>query len=423
MKKKNIILYVGLATKEAIESLKKRTKKEYRFMLLTDLQTPKEKIKKYKSYFDIVEICDLKSSESIAEKIFPYEDELLVATCRSEAKIPEFARVVPHIPYLRTPTSESLRWSVNKIHMRKRFRLYNPKIGPKYMMVMDHSDKTIEAIKEKVGFPLVVKPAGLAQSLLVTICYHEEELQKSLKKIFREVDKLHQEYKGEDIEKIPKVLVEQFMEGDMYSIDGYVNSRGKIYFCPLVKIKTGRDIGFDDFFGYQQITPVNLDASQIKKAEQVAIEATHALGLRSTSIHIEFIKTARDWKVIEVGPRIGGFRDTLYNTSYGIQHGLNDILVRIPQKPIIPKKVLGHSVAMKFFAKKEGILTSIIGIKKAQKLESFYSIDINKKVGDKAIFAKNGGKSIFNIILFNRERSQLLADIRRLEKMINITTL
>ena len=422
MQKKNIILYVGLATKEAIESLKKQTKKEYRFMLLADLQTSKDKLKKYASYFDIVEICDLKSSESIAEKIFPYEERLFVATCRSEAKIPEFARVIPHIPYLRTPTSESLRWSINKIHMRKRFRLYNPKIGPKHMMVMDNSEKTIDVIKEKVGFPLVVKPAGLAQSLLVNICYHEEELQQSLKKIFRQVDKLHQEYKGDEIEKIPKVLVEQFMEGDMYSVDGYVNSRGKIYFCPLVKIKTGRDIGFDDFFGYQQITPVNLDTDQIKKAEQIATDATHALGLRSTSIHIEFIKTAKSWKVIEVGPRIGGFRDVLYHMSYGIQHGLNDILVRIPKKPIIPKKILGHSVAMKFFAKKEGILTSVTGIKKIQQLESFYSIDINKKVGDKAVFAKNGGKSVFNIILFNKERSKLLADIRRLEKTINITT-
>lgn len=422
MKKKNIILYVGHTSKKMLAPVRQITKKSYRFMILVDQTTIKQKIKEYATYFDIVITCDFQSSESISEAVLPYESELLVATCRGDSKIPEFARVIPHIPYLRTPTSESLRWAVNKVYMRKRFRLYNPKIGPKYIMVTDNGMETIKNIEEKIGFPLVVKPSGLAQSMLVTICYHTEELQKALYHVFRKVEKLHKEFKAHDTDISPKVLVEEFMEGDMYSIDGYVNSRGTMYFCPPVKIKTGKEIGFDDFFGYQQITPTKLTAEEIKKAEHVGTQATHALGLRSTTVHIEFIKTARGWKVIEIGPRIGGFRDELYKLSYGIEHGLNDILVRMPQKPIIPKKVLGHSVAMKFFAKKEGVITKISGIKKIQTLESFHSITINKKIGDKAVFAKNGGKSIFNITLFNKERSHLLADIRRLEKIINIAT-
>jgi len=421
--KKNIILYVGHTTKKMLDPIKQKTQESYRFMILVDETTEKQKIKDYRTYFDIVSTCNFQSSESISEAILPHEQELLVATCRGDSKIPEFARVIPHIPYLRTPTSESLRWSVNKVYMRKRFRLYDSKIGPKHIMATGSDSETIKNIEQKIGFPLVVKPSGLAQSMLVTICYHTEELQKALSHVFRKVDKLHKEFKANDTDISPKVLVEEFMEGDMYSIDGYVNSRGTIYFCPPVKIKTGKDIGFDDFFGYQQITPTKLTANEIKEMEKIGIKATHALGLRSTTVHIEVIKTARNWKVIEVGPRIGGFRDTLYSTSYGIQHGLNDILVRIPQKPIIPKKILGHSVAMKFFAKQEGTITKISGIKKIQTLESFHTLTINKKIGDKAIFAKNGGKSVFNIILFNKERSKLLADIRRLEKIIHISTL
>jgi len=37
-------------------------------------------------------------------------------------------------------------------------------------------------------------------------------------------------------------------------------------------------------------------------------------------------------------------------------------------------------------------------------------------------FAKHGGKSVFNVILFNKDRSKLLADKRRIEKMIEIVT-
>ena len=77
---------------------------------------------------------------------------------------------------------------------------------------------------------------------------------------------------------------------------------------------------------------------------------------------------------------------------------------------------------MKFFAKKEGILTELKGLKKARALESFKSLNIKNKIGDKCLYAKNGGSSIFNIIMFNKDRSKLLADIRRLEQMIIIKT-
>jgi len=286
--------------------------------------------------------------------------------------------------------------------------------------VQDASKKTIKEITERFNLPVVIKPTGLAQSLLVSICYHEEELEKNLRKAFSKIKKLNTGYKDKDI--TPVMLVEEFMDGDMYSVDGYVNSRGTIYFCPMVAITTGRSIGFDDFFGYKQITPAKLNTTSIVKAKKVAVDAIHALGLRSSSAHVELMKTEGGWKVIEVGPRVGGFRNAMYELSYKIDHTENDIFIRIPRKPIIPKKVLGHSAAMKFFAKKEGAIKSITGIKKAQKLKSFHQINIHKKVGDRAVFAKNGGKSVFNIILHNKDRSKLLADIRRLESFVKIET-
>ena len=35
-------------------------------------------------------------------------------------------------------------------------------------------------------------------------------------------------------------------------------------------------------------------------------------------------------------------------------------------------------------------------------------------------FAKNGGKAVFTITLYNAERPRLLADIRRIEQLIDI---
>ena len=47
-------------------------------------------------------------------------------------------------------------------------------------------------------------------------------------------------------------------------------------------------------------------------------------------------------------------------------------------------------------------------------------IEVNKKVGDRAVFARNGGRSVFNLFMYNTDRSNLLADIRRVEKLVHI---
>ena len=206
----------------------------------------------------------------------------------------------------------------------------------------------------------------------------------------------------------------------MYSIDTYVNSRGKMFHCPMVRVKTGRNIGHDDFYNYLQITPTALKRSSIEKAHIVAEKSVHALGLRSTTAHIELMKIDDDWKVIEVGPRVGGFRDLLHELSCDIDHSLNDVLIRVPINPIIPKKCKGFAAAMKWFAKSEGIILEMKGVKKIETIESFNSIVYNKKIGDRALFSKNGGKSIFNLFLYNSDRAKLLADIRRVEQLVKI---
>ncbi|MDD3032450.1 MAG: ATP-grasp domain-containing protein [Candidatus Pacebacteria bacterium] len=363
--------------------------------------------------------CDFSDPIKIQKALLPYQKELLGVTCRSEINIDSFSKLVPNVPYLKTPTSESLDWSIQKTMMRKRFNAYDKKITPKFYIVKELSRETMQAIKEKVGFPLVVKPSGLASSLMVSPCYYEEELEKTLKEAFKKIRKI---YKENDRKKDPQLLVEQFMEGEMFSIDGYVTSKGKVYFCPLVKVKTGKQIGFDDFFGYQRIIPAKVEKNSSEKAQEVARKGVHALGLRCVSVHIELMRTEEGWKIIEIGPRVGGYRHLMYQLSYGINHAVNDVLIRISQKPIIPKKIKGHTAVFLLYAKKEGKLKAIKGVKKVQELESFYYLHIARKIGESCKFAKNGGKFVCNLVLFNKDRSKLLADIRRMEKTLKIVT-
>jgi hypothetical protein len=134
------------------------------------------------------------------------------------------------------------------------------------------------------------------------------------------------------------------------------------------------------------------------------------------------MKIEDEWKVVEGAARMGGFRHVLHELSCDINHTLNDVLVRIPKKPIIPKKCKGYACAIKGYVKKEGIIKEMKGLKKIEQLESFHEVRTFKKVGERAAFAKNGGRAVFHLFLYNKERSKLLADIRRVEKLVSITT-
>ncbi|QQS18806.1 ATP-grasp domain-containing protein [Candidatus Saccharibacteria bacterium] len=151
---------------------------------------------------------------------------------------------MPHVPYLNTPTEKSLDWTTDKIKMRQLLRGYDRSIAPKFVVAHDASKETLDRIERVVGFPLIIKPSGLAASLFVTLCYHREELEEYLKKTVRKIDQIYVKKRGRGE---PQILVEEFMEGSMYSIDTYVNQRGVIYHAPLVHVKTGRAVGFEDF--------------------------------------------------------------------------------------------------------------------------------------------------------------------------------
>lgn len=414
---KNIVAFVMSPHGSSVRSVQNyaaETKTPLRLMLIWDDVTP---LPPKVDRFDIVLQIDFSKPGKISEALFPYHDELLAITCRTETNIARFAKVIPHVPYLRTPTSDSLTWATDKYEMRKRFKLFNPKMTPKFTRVKDTSLPETKRLIEKIGFPMIIKPANLSGSLFVSICYHEDELKKALATCFRKIKKAYELDKR--LEE-PRIIAEEYMEGDIYSIDSYVNSRGVMYHLPLVRVKTGKDIGHQDFYGYLQMTPTILKRETIKRAEVVAETAIHALGLRSTTAHTELMKIDGEFKVIEVGPRMGGARDKLYKLSCDIDHPLNDILIRIPKKPKIPKKCFGASVYMKWFLPKEGVIVSMAGIKKIEKLESFYKIEVNKKNGDRATFARNGGKSVFNLYMSNPNRGALLADIRRVEQLVKI---
>lgn len=424
---RDLILFVGGTRKDAYSvcvDYEKKYKKTVKALYLGNTESADYSAKKTaaqrKYFIDRPVNFRTLDVEMISRILSPFKDRLLTATCTKEYNIETYRKIIPHIPYIFAPTQDSLVWATDKVEMRRRIKEHAPEISPEFMLVKDSSAATIKRVEKMIGFPLIVKPTGLAASKLVTICYYPEEFEKSLKKIFASISKMYKERNRTDT---PRVLVEEFMDGTMYSIDAYVNARGFVYHCPPVHVKTGTSIGFDDFFGYARMAPVQIKEYKVEQAEQAVTQAVHALGLRNVTCHAELMKTEDGWKIIEIGPRVGGFRHDMYQMAYGINHLLNDVLIRIPQKPVVKNRPRQTVAVLQFFAKTEGILVSIEGVKKIPKLESFQSISVKLQKGDMCKFAKHGGGSVFDVTFAHKKRSQVLADIRRMEKMVNIKVL
>ena len=422
-KKRNIIAYVSKVTGDAISDIRaweKETGEKYRIILI---ENTARKLRKSQSGanldgVNVVVSVDFGSDSALQEALAPYQDQLCAISSRAESYLSDFIKIIPFVPYLYTPTPESLRWASDKRLMRRHFKVADSSITPKYTLVKDFTDKELDRVIEKIGFPLIIKPTNLAQSLLVNVCHHKEELQKVVKDAFRSIEKIYAENGRTET---PHILAEQYMEGLQYSIDAYVSARGRVQCCPLVRVKTGHEFGRDDFFGYLQSTPTALSAATVKKAEDVVRRGVHALGLRNTTVHVELMRIDNTWKIIEIGARIGGFRPQLHRLSCDINHGMNDILVRMGRQPVVPRRCRRFSAAMKYYAKEEGQIVSIMGLKKIEKLSSFHHLEMRKKRGDKSVFAKNGGGAIFVLYLVNDSRSELLADIRRVETLVKVT--
>src|SRR5262249_53629895 len=135
---KNIIAYVmklPAMVPESIRAYQKMTGKKYKIMLIREAgyEAPDE------PKYDILVTCDFSKPASIATALLPYQKQLLAITCRGDNDIARFAKVVPHVPYLRTPQSESLAWAVDKYEMRKRFKLFNAAVIPKFTKVKENT--------------------------------------------------------------------------------------------------------------------------------------------------------------------------------------------------------------------------------------------------------------------------------------------
>lgn len=364
-------------------------------------------------------VCDFTNDAELRATIKRFEDQLLVVTCGGESSQMDFQRVLPHVPYVLGPSERSIEWATHKGKMRELLSAYDSRLAPKVQHVASADTKEIAKVLQNLTFPMIVKPTGLSDSTLVTKVQTEQELHDALRSSFAALEDTYKRNRGNGK---PGILVEEFMEGDLYSIDGYVDMFGKVWLLPLLRSKSAYHMGLPGFYIYQTETYHELTADEDAAGKRAAEAAIHAVGLRSSVAHIELYYTIDGWKIIELGARPGALRQEVYEASYGVDHALNELLLKIGREPELETGRRTHSMVFKIYPDTAGEVDSIGGVDEARRHPAAYTVNQFVKLGDQVLPITDGGSVAVQGVLCGSEVDQLRNEVAQVRAAIKIHT-
>jgi hypothetical protein len=167
-----------------------------------------------------------------------------------------------------------------------------------------------------------------------------------------------------------------------------------------------------------------LNDEEIAAGQEVAKQSVHAIGLRSSVAHIELfhIKNSQEnsWKIIELGARPGGWRQETYGASYGIDHALNELLMKVGLPPEMPTSLKAHSTTFRMHAPHAGVVETITGLEEARAHPSMHTLTVDAQPGDKVLPSAQGGSMLVGGLLHNPDLEQLTRDAASVLNMISI---
>lgn len=181
---------------------------------------------------------------------------------------------------------ECTKKSTNKYLMRKAFK-ENGVPTPGFEIV----DEKLDLDKlNYMNYPLIIKPTDRSGSRSITKIYKKEELLQAIKKA--------QEDSFEN-----KAIVEEFIEGEEFSIEG-ITYKGNHSFLAITRKKT---TGAPNFIETGHIEPAELSKELVIKIKKMISKALDSLEITNSASHSEFkITPNHEIRIIEIGARMGG---------------------------------------------------------------------------------------------------------------------
>lgn len=256
---------------------------------------------------------------------------------------------------------EATRRSTNKHLMRQAFEAGGDP-SPKSILVDRESDLSALDLE----FPVIVKPTDRSGSRGIFKLDSREGLENAVR-----------EAAEAGFEK--KALIEEFAEGQEYSVEG-ISFRGQHHILAMtLKYTTGAPHFIET--GHREPAPVSPET--YRKAEKVVKHALDTLGIQNSASHSEIkIDENGRIRIIEIGSRMGGdcIGSDLVRYSTGIDFLKAVIQVSVGEEPDLSVHEPVFPVEVRYFFTEEDVreMESIRETEKFVKLVDFHPENLNR---------------------------------------------
>lgn len=306
----------------------------------------------------------------------------------------------------------------DKYLMRSLFRQAPVKISPDFCEVKTYTD--VENFAQGHQFPLIMKPANLSKSLLVTKSCNLEELRKNYERTMANIERIYQKYAPD---REPKLLIEEYLEGSVHSVDAFVDQDGTPHVMKeIVDYQTGYEVGYDDNFHYSRILPSRLSREEQKAFLECAEMGCRALGMRSSAAHIEIIMTQAGPRIVEIGARNGGYRERMYRLANGIDVTRNALGLAFGEMPEIKETKNEPVAVLELFPREAGEFAYLSAQPQLEKLDSLEYLAVKAEPGKFIGKSSDGFKAAAIIILHHANKEIFAKDLAFVNSHVKIVT-
>ena len=307
--------------------------------------------------FEVVGGQDFEGTCAVVEK---YGIDAIV-TAATDKPLVMMARIAEKygFPFFSVDTA---RWSTDKYQMKQRFLEGG---------VPCAKGRLVKAVEETddMGFPVIVKPRDNSGSRGVKLCRTREELTASMAEAL-------------EYSKLDSVLVEEFIEGQEYSIEG-LHYDGKSEVIQFTEKKT-TEFPYNVELGHKQ--PANLTEEQKNVIRDIVSSIGETLHFENCPSHTELKINERGIFVIETSPRLGG--DYITSTLVPLSTGINmeDQLLNIALGEPVDTKTgrVEKASGVEFFQFPAGEVESIDSrLFSLRKMQDVFRFNLKLRKGDK----------------------------------------
>lgn len=258
--------------------------------------------------------------------------------------------------------------STNKHLMRQTFVEHNDP-SPRYYVIKNKED--IENIN--ISFPAIVKPTDRSGSRGITKINSKSELAEAVNSAIAE-------------SFCNDVIVEEFIEGDEYSIE-YISYEGNHQFLSVTKKYT---TGAPHFIETGHIEPAPISDELQQRIKIVVEHALNSLGICYGASHSELkVNSDGEIKIVEIAGRMGGdfIGSNLVELSTGADFVKAVIDIALGIKPSVELNENRKVAGVRFFFNEEDVSV----LKNIQKEHPEYIVeyDVDEDFSDKVTDSSN----------------------------------